>query len=516
MDSGIKSEAFQLKYGNFEWAQRTRQDQDFWIKAINSNPTAQFLDREAPIHREEDVLDTWFSSALWPFSTLGWPDETPELARYYKTDVLVTGFDIIFFWVARMMMMGLHFMKDAEGRPEVPFHTVYINSIVVDQHGRKMSKSQGNVIDPLELIDQYGADALRFTLAAQEVQGRRQLRLAVDQVQAGRNFGTKLWNAARFAEMNGCYARENVGTDAGRLRDGSGTDAIRVPYAPFRDISLGQSVNRWIVGETARTAEAVDRALAAYRFNEAAGRLYDHVWKVFCDWYVEFAKPLLQGEDLAARDETQRTMTWALDQCMILLHPIMPFITEALWGQLGPREHMLVHASWPTLDAAQLSDPAADSEIGWVIRLIEGVRSVRSELNVPPRAQIAMVMTGHTPMVGERLLRNSTLIQRLAGLSECAAADEPPPGSVTLALDDCAISLALAGVIDIAAERARLQKTLAKARKEAESLERKLANDAFLAKAPEEVVAEQRDRLAAALAEAARLESALGRLASLG
>ena len=443
---------------------------------------------EARLVRDPDVLDTWFSSALWPFSTLGWPDETPELARYYKTDVLVTGFDIIFFWVARMMMMGLHF------RNEVPFHTVYINSIVVDAHGKKMSKSQGNVIDPLQLIDEYGADALRFTLAAQEVQGRRQLRLAVDQVQAGRNFGTKLWNAARFAEMNGAYEDHR---------------AAEQPLEPR------QTVNRWIIGETVRTAAAVDRALGALRFNEAAGALYDHVWKVFCDWYVEFAKPLLQGDDPAARAETRATMAWALDRCLVLLHPIMPFVTEALWGQLAPRDKPLVHAAWPELDATALIDALADAEIGWVIRLIEGVRSVRAELNVPPKAQVAMVLTGHTPAVGERLLRNHALIQRLGTLSECAVADEAPAGSVTLALEDCAVNLELAGVIDIEAERARLEKTLGKVRKDADGLERKLGNESFLAKAPQEVVDEQRDRLAAARSEAAKLEGALTRLAAL-
>ena len=445
--------------------------------------------RTVILDRDPDVLDTWFSSALWPFSTLGWPDETPELARYYKTDVLVTGFDIIFFWVARMMMMGLHF------KGEVPFHTVYINSIVVDAQGKKMSKSQGNVIDPLQLIDEYGADALRYTLAAQEVQGRRQLRLAVDAVQGGRNFGTKLWNAARFAEMNGCYAGQ--------------AEADRPPEA-------SQTVNRWIIGETARTTAAVDRALSALRFNEAAGALYDHVWKVFCDWYVEFAKPLLQGDDEAARGETQKVMAWALDHCLVLLHPIMPFITEALWGQLATRDRPLIHAAWPSLVPSEVADPAADAEIGWVIRLIDGIRSVRAELNVPPKAQIGMVLTGHAPAVGERLLRNAPLIQRLGCLSECAVADEMPPGSITLAFEDCAVNLQIAGVIDIRAERARLEKSLGKIRKDADGLEKKLGNQNFLSKAPEEVVEEQHERLAAARSEAAKLESALTRLAALG
>src|SRR5690625_3836103 len=437
--------------------------------------------------RDPDVLDTWFSSALWPFSTLGWPEETPELARYYPTDVLITGFDIIFFWVARMMMTGLHFMG------EEPFRDVYINSIVVDQFGKKMSKSRGNVIDPLELIDEYGADALRYTLAVQEVQGRRDLRLSVDAVQGGRNFGTKLWNAARFAQMNGCY-------------EGGGSSATP-PEAR-------QTVNRWIIGETARTVAAVDKALGAYRFNDAASALYDHIWKVFCDWYVEFAKPLLQGEDKGAKAETQKVMAWALDHCLILLHPIMPFLTEALWGDLSARDRMLIHAPWPEIgpDAA---DRAADAEMGWVIHLIEGIRSIRAELNVPPKARIAMVLTGASGEAEARLSRNLPLIQRLGGLSEAKIAAEAPSGSVTLALEDSTANLQLADVINIEAERGRLSKALAKIRKEANGMERKLANEKFLAKAPEQVIEEQRERLAASQAEAAKIEAAIERLAEL-
>ncbi len=326
------------------------------------------------------------------------------------------------------------------------------------------------------------------------MQGRRQLRLAVDAVQGGRNFGTKLWNAARFAEMNGCH--------------GQGASA-ETPEA-------SQTVNRWIIGETARTAAAVDKALSAYRFNEAASALYDHIWKVFCDWYVEFAKPLLQGDDAEAKAETQRTMAWALDQCVILLHPIMPFLTEALWGELATRNTPLIHAAWPVLTPADAADPAADAEINWVIRLIDGIRSARAELNVPPRAQIDMVLTVHAPEVADRLRRNAPLIERLAGLSGSAVADEAPSGSITLALDDCAVNLQVAGVIDIAAERARLEKSLGKVRKDAVGLEKKLGNENFLAKAPDEIVEEQRERLAAARSEAAKLEGALARLASLG
>ena len=465
-----------------------------------------------PVFRDEDVLDTWFSSALWPFSTLGWPEKTPELDRYYKTDVLITGFDIIFFWVARMMMQGLHFRK------EVPFHTVYINSIVVDKDGRKMSKSVGNVIDPLEIIDQYGADALRYALASQEVQARRTLRMSNDAAQGGQRFGTKLWNAARFAEMKAAYAPSEVDLASIQVPYARHTPAIRLLYACHTDAirvdSELQVLNRWIIGETARTAKAVTEALESHRFNDACAALYTHIWGTFCDWYVEFSKPLLEGEDAAIRAETQAVMSWALDNCLILLHPIMPFLTEELWGALGERAKPLIHTDWPEL--GDLTDTQADREVGWVIRVIEGIRSVRAEMNVPAGARIDMVLTGHNPEVAHRLLRNSQLIQRLARLNECAVAERAPEGSVTLALEDCTVNLPLAGVIDFAAERGRLQKTLDKVAKEAGALEKKLSNQGFLAKAPAEVVEEQRDRLSAATDEQARLGAALARLADLG
>ena len=306
------------------------------------------------LHRDEDVLDTWFSSALWPFSTLGWPDETPELKRYYPTSALVTGFDIIFFWVARMMMMGLHFMK------EVPFHTVYIHALVRDERGQKMSKSKGNVIDPLEVIDEYGADALRFTLAAMAAQGR-DIKLSAQRVEGYRNFATKLWNAARFAEMNGC---------------------VRDPDFTPRDAK--EVLNRWIAHETARAGSEVTAAVEAYKFNEAAAAIYRFVWNIFCDWYLELVKPVLTGADGAAKDETRATTAWVLDEIVKLLHPFMPFLTEELWSvtaeQGQKREHMLALAAWPQHDG--LSDPKAEAEIGWVIDLIAAIRSVRAEMNV--------------------------------------------------------------------------------------------------------------------------------------
>ncbi len=452
------------------------------------------VEREASVilsARDPDVLDTWFSSALWPFSTLGWPEKTPELERYYKTDVLITGNDIIFFWVARMMMQGLEFMG------EVPFHTVYINSIVVDGKGKKMSKSLGNIIDPLDLIDRFGADALRYALASQEVQARRTLRMSDQATEGGQRFGTKLWNAARFAEMNNCY------------------DAPSMHIGRASSVHANHTVNRWIIGETARVAASVDQALGDYRFNEAASALYAHIWGTFCDWYLEFSKPLLTGDDAEARAETQAVTAWALDQCLILLHPIMPFITEELWGALATREQSLIHVDWPDLDVAALSDADADAEMGWVIRLIEGIRSVRAEMNVPAAAKIDMVLTGHSPDVAHRMLRNVQLIQRLARLSECAVADQAPDGSVTMVLEDCAVNLALAGVIDVAAEKARLEKALAKAEKDAAGIGKKLSNEGFLSKAPEEVVEEQRERLVAAQSEAEKLSAALERLSSL-
>ncbi|MEM6972431.1 MAG: valine--tRNA ligase [Pseudomonadota bacterium] len=452
-------------------------------------------ERVVVLNRDEDVLDTWFSSALWPFSTLGWPDETSQLERYYKTDVLVTGFDIIFFWVARMMMMGLHFMKDDTAKPEVPFHTVYVHALVRDEHGKKMSKTLGNVIDPLDLIDQYGADATRFTLTAMAAMGR-DVRLSVSRVEGYRNFQTKLWNAARFCEMNDC-----------------------VPVAGFDPASPTRPVNRWIVGETVRMVAAVDEALAAYRFNDAATTLYDHIWKTFCDWYLELSKPLLQGEDAGAQAETRATAAWALDRIIICLHPIMPFVTEALWEETGARAGgrpgMCAHADWPVL-AQDLADADADAEMGWTIRLIEGIRSLRAEMNVPAGAKLELVMTGHTPAVAMRLLRNSELVQRMARLSEVAVAEHAPDGSVTFSLDDCAISLPLAGVIDVEAESARLTREIDKLVKERKAVEAKLANERFLTKAPAEIVAENRQRLETLAGEITRLEAALARLATLG
>ncbi len=443
--------------------------------------------------RDEDVLDTWFSSALWPFSTLGWPENTHELQRYYPTNVLVTGFDIIFFWVARMMMMGMHFMKKPDGSPQVPFDTIYIHALVRDEKGQKMSKSKGNVIDPLELIDQFGADALRFTLAAMAAQGR-DIKLATARVEGYRNFGTKLWNAARFAEMNG---------------------AVRVDG--FDPASAKVMLNRWIAGEAAKTRDAVTSAIEEHRYNEAAGALYSFIWHTFCDWYVELSKPILNGTDEAALAETRAMTAWTLDQILKLLHPFMPYITEELWqktaGDAG-RNTMLVTAAWP--EYSGLGDAGAAAEMEWVIRLITEIRSVRSEMNVPAGAKIACVLAHPSPESAARAKRWEAEISRLARLETLSVADAVPEGSAQIVLDETVIALPLAGVIDFAAEKARLNKELEKTAKDIASIEGRLNNPGFVAKAPPEVIIEARERRDELSLRAGQVRDALGRLEALG
>ena len=432
--------------------------------------------------RDEDVLDTWFSSALWPFSTLGWPEDAPELARHYKTDVLVTGFDIIFFWVARMMMAGLHFMD------EVPFHTVYIHALVRDEKGAKMSKSKGNVIDPLELCDKYGADALRFTLSAMAAMGR-DIKLAEARVEGYRNFGTKLWNAARFCEMNGCFAAGG-----------------------FDPAKASLPLTRWIVGEAVHAQNSVTQAIEAYRFNDAANGVYQFIWNNFCDWYVELAKPVLQGEDGAAKAEVQAATKWALDHALRLLHPFMPFVTEELWGKTGTRDGYLMLDHWPTLPE-MLVDDEAMAEISWLINAITEIRSVRAEMNVPAGAQVPLVAVDAGAQTQNRLETTGDTLRRLARLAGISFADTVPAGSAQTVLGEATLALPLADVIDIAAERARLQKEIGKTEGEIKKLSGKLNNEGFLAKAPEAVVAENRARLDEEEARRDKLNSALARLA---
>ncbi len=435
------------------------------------------------LKRDEDVLDTWFSSALWPFSTLGWPDKTPELARYYPTDVLITGFDIIFFWVARMMMMGLQFME------EVPFRDVYIHALVRDQKGQKMSKSKGNVIDPLGLIDTYGADALRFTLAAMAAQGR-DIKLSASRVEGYRNFATKLWNAARFAQINEC-----------------------VPESDFDPASAKVTLNRWITGETERTARAVTEAIEAFRFNEAAAAIYHFVWHVYCDWYLELIKPILAGPDAEARAETRALAAFVLDQALKLLHPFMPFVTEELWAKLANeaegRASLLMLAPWPETRGLEIAQ--ADAEIGWLIKLISEVRSVRSEMNVPAAAKVPLIIAGAADTTRARIAVHADTIKRLARLDSLDFG-RPQAGAVQIVLEEATLALPLAGIIDIGAESQRLKREIDKVGSEIKQLDAKLANEKFVSRAPEHVVEEQRERKTEAEATAAKLEQALKRL----
>ncbi|WP_299862793.1 valine--tRNA ligase [uncultured Roseobacter sp.] len=478
---------------------KAQEHYDHWQQEVvfaNSIEEARDLAREgkAPLLRDPDVLDTWFSSGLWPIGTLGWTGNAAQdakneaLQKYFPTSILITGFDIIFFWVARMMMMQYAVVG------QKPFDTVYVHALVRDEKGKKMSKSLGNVIDPLELIDEYGADAVRFTLTAMAAMGR-DLKLSTQRVAGYRNFGTKLWNACRFAEMNGVYAQANTG-------------ARPEPSA---------AVNKWIVGETAKVREEIDASLQNYRFNDAANAAYSFVWGKVCDWYLELSKPLLQDDANAAlAPETRATMAWVLDQCMILLHPIMPFITEELWAATGQRDKMLVHADWPDYTAADLVDPAADQELNWVVALIEAIRSARAQMHVPAGLYVPLLVTDLDAAGQSAWDRNEVMIKRLARVEALSQADSFPKGTVTLAVTGGSFGLPLADIIDIAEEKARLQKTLDKLMKELGGLRGRLNNPKFAASAPEEVVAETRANLALREEEEAKLQEALARLAELG
>jgi valyl-tRNA synthetase len=444
---------------------------------------------EAVLKQDEDVLDTWFSSALWPFSTLGWPQDTADLARFYPTHTLVTGFDIIFFWVARMMMMGLHF------KGEVPFKRVFINALVRDDKGQKMSKSKGNVMDPLDLIDEFGCDALRFTLTAMSGQAR-DIKLSKQRIEGYRNFGTKLWNAARFSQMNECLRED--GFDPGAAK---------------------QTINRWIRGETVKTVLAVTKALEACAFDVAAQALYRFVWNVFCDWYLELAKPILNGDDGEAKAETRAMTAWALDVCLKLLHPVMPFVTEELWGNLAEfgagRDGMLITAPWPVLPQAWL-DAEAEAEIDWVIALVSEVRSIRSEMNVPPSARAPLTLVGAGEVAKARLVRNRDLIVSLGRLESVKEAETAPAGAVPFVIEEMTAALAIAGFIDLAAEKARLTKEIANFAGDIERTAKKLDNPDFVARAREDVVEENRERLTESKIAKAKLESAMDRLVALG
>lgn len=440
------------------------------------------------LRQDEDVLDTWFSSALWPFSTLGWPEKTADLETFYPTHTLITGFDIIFFWVARMMMMGLHFTK------QVPFKRVIINALVLDEKGQKMSKSKGNVIDPLKLVDAFGADALRFTLTSMSGQARA-IRMSEKRVEGYRNFGTKLWNATRFAQMNECALAAN-----------------------FDVTSVQGTLARWIRGETAKTLNELTRALEEASFDQAAGTLYRFVWNIVCDWYLELAKPILNGEDAAAKAEIRATTAWVLDQCYKMLHPVMPFITEELWdktaGAAG-RAKMLINETWPELSLS-LVDASAEAEIDWVINLVTEIRSVRAEMNVPAGAKTPLVIVGANDETKSRLTRHADLITTLARLSEVTLGYQAPAGSAPIAFGEATAALSIAEFIDVAAERARLAKDIAAQQSDLEKTLKKLENPDFIARAKPEVIEENRERKETAESTIAKLSAALDRLSQMG
>ncbi|MEP5151679.1 valine--tRNA ligase [Planktotalea sp.] len=440
----------------------------------------------APLYRDPDVLDTWFSSGLWPIGTLGWPDQTPELEKYFPTSTLITGQDILFFWVARMMMMQLAVVD------EVPFDTVYLHGLVRDAKGKKMSKSTGNVVDPLEIIDEYGADALRFTNASMASLGGV-LKLDTKRIEGYRNFVTKLWNAATYGDFKGTFEVPH-------------SDAIPDTALPL---------NKWIKGEIAKTREVVDEALEAYRFNDAANALYAFTWNTFCSQYLEFTKPVLDDGTDAEKAETKATYAWALDQILILLHPIMPFVTEEIWGQ-KERPNMIVHAEWPSYAAADLVDAQADADLSWTVAMIEAIRSARAQMNVNAGAFIPLVVKGMEPAAKAAWEQNEALIMRFARVESMTHVDELPKGTVALAVSGGTFGLPLEGVIDVAAEKARLEKTLGKLAKELGGLRGRLNNPKFAASAPAEVLEETRANLALREAEEAKLNEALARLAELG
>ncbi|MBX3476537.1 MAG: valine--tRNA ligase [Brevundimonas sp.] len=461
---------------------------DGQIFVAETEAEAQAQAGNLPLTQDEDVLDTWFSSALWPFSTMGWPEKTEDLARFYPTSDLVTAADIIFFWVARMMMMGLHFTGEA------PFKRVIINGLVRDEKGQKMSKSKGNVIDPLNIIDEVGADALRFTMAI--LSGTRDIKLSKQRIEGYRNFGTKLWNAARFAQMN---------------------EARRV--AGFDPAGVDQTINRWIRGELTKAERAVSSALEAGRFDEAASALYRFVWNVFCDWYLELAKPVFNGADEAARAETRAMTAWVLDQTLKLMHSVMPFITEELWDQLADQgaaraEPMLLGARWPELPDAFV-DAAAEGEIGWLVDLVTEIRQLRAEMNVPPSAKPPLAFVAPDAATAERMARHRELILTLGRVSSLDTASAAPSGAVTFVTGGATAALSLADIIDLSAERARLSKEIAAFDSDIAHVDKKLGNPNFVARAAAEVVEEQRQKKAEAEAGKVRLQAALDRLSAL-
>ena len=447
--------------------------------------------KDVELTQETDVLDTWFSSALWPYSTLGWPDKTPELDKYYPGDVLVTGFDIIFFWVARMIMMGMHFMDG-----KIPFKDIYIHALVRDENGQKMSKSKGNVIDPLELIDEYGCDALRFTLTALAAQGR-DIKLAASRVEGYRNFATKLWNAARFAEMNECK-----------------------PVDGFDPANVKSTLGRWIVGKTVEASKSVGAGIEAYRFNEAASSAYQFVWGSFCDWYLELAKPVLMGDDEEAKAEIRAVTAWVLDQILLILHPVMPYITEELWDKISDnRSSMLMSASYPKFDET-LIDRAAEAEVDLSIRLIGDIRGVRSEMNVPPGAEVPIYLVDATDAMKAAVSAQEAQVKRLARVAEIGFKGQGDieaiaKGAIQTVVDGVTVFVSVADFIDVAAEKSRLEKEIQGKAKYIKGQEGKLSNENFVSRAPDHIVATEKAKLEEAKDTLAKLNEAYDRIAAM-
>ncbi len=434
-------------------------------------------------HQDPDVLDTWFSSGLWPFATLGWPEQTEELARFYPTSTLVTAFDIIFFWVARMMMQGLHLTG------EVPFKDVYIHALVLDEHGQKMSKSKGNVVDPLVLIDKYGADALRFSLAAQAAQGRN-IRLSEPRIEGYRNFGTKLWNAAKFLEMNECKAD---------------------PDFDYTKCTLGN--NLWAIASVIETQNSVERAIKDYRFNDAADAIYKFAWGSFCGWYIELSKPILNGDNQKHISETRAAMAWVFDTILKILHPFMPFITEELWQKTAKRETDLILTPWPEYDLGRMNQ-GAKNDIDWLIELVTSLRSARAEMNIPPARKATMIIVGAQGVTRQRVENLYLSITPLARIDGFEFADSVPEGSLQVIVEEATFALPLEGLIDLDAERARLSKDIGKVEIEIKKVDGKLANKNFTDRAPAHVVEQEHTRRAAFMLELDKLKAALDNLPS--
>ena len=457
-------------------------DEDGNYYCALSEEKAQEISGNKKLVRDTDVLDTWFSSGIWPIATLGWPSNNSELDKYFPTSVLVTGFDILFFWVARMMMMQLVLVDN------VPFKKVYVHALVRDEKGKKMSKSLGNVLDPLELINQYGADAVRFTLSSMAAMGR-DLRLSTDRVIGYRNFGTKIWNAARYAQLNNCESSANFNPD-----------------------TVTNSINKWIIFQTTDLKKEVDSALETFRFNDAANHLFSHVWSKFCDWYIEFSKSLFSGDDVKLKNETKLTFAWVFDQCLIMLHPFMPFITEEIWQQNKNRKNMIVHETWPDFQNVLHNDDESQKEINWLIDLIQEIRSARSEVNIPASLKIKLKIVSLNKQFIHCLKNNEIIIKRLARLESIEHEILIKSGSINISIPGIECFIPLENLIDISKEKSRLDKSYEKLKSEQIMLNNKLKNKSFLEKAPEDVIDKIRKRSSILVSEIETKLKAIDRL----